>query len=127
MAVIVVDTEWDVTRRIGWDESEDLASHADRVVDALRQNSDVTEVSVEASLDSGRASVHLVLDTWEINRIEFAKALLGVAIRSAGGQHIDLLPNAEVEGSNVDRAQWSPLRGPTWKLRHFATGAGDDA
>lgn len=126
MAVILVDTEWDITRRIGWGDSEDLAVHIDRVVEAVKQNSDVTEVTLEANLDSGRTSVHAVFDTWEINRIEFAKAVLGVAIRSGGGQHLGLLPAVESEGSNVDRDQWSALRGPTWRLRQFTTGTGDE-
>lgn len=126
MAVIAVETEWDITRRIGWGGSDELAGHVDRVIEGLRQNSEVTEVSVEANLDSGRASVHLTIDTWEPNRIEFAKAVLGVAIRSGGGQHLGLLPHVEAEGSNLDRAQWSSLRGPTWKLRRFTTGRSDE-
>lgn len=125
MAVIEVDTEFDITRRVGWGDTEDLADHIDRVVEAVRQNADITSVTVEADLDSGRASFHMVFDTWELNRLEYAKAVLGVAIRAGGGQHLGLLPTVESEGSNVDRDQWSPLRGPTWQLRRFATATGD--
>jgi hypothetical protein len=117
--------EFDVTRRIGWDETEDLASHLDRVVDVLRQNDDIVGIEADANLDSGRASLSVQFESWEPNRNDHARAVLGVAIRAAGGQHVGFLSDLEAAGTNVDKTQWTPLKGPMWRCRRAVVESGD--
>jgi len=127
MAVFVLETEFDVTRRVGWDETEDLATHMDGVIEVLRQSNDVRGVVADANLDTGRVSLEVTFDSWEPNRNEHARVVLGVAIRSAGGQHLGLLPEAEASGMNVEKEGWSPLRGAMWRCRKAVLKSNDGA
>lgn len=121
----MVTSEFDVTRRVGWDGTEDLAQHLDAVAERLRQSTDVTSIETDAHLDTGRVHLTIQFTSWEINRLEHSRAVLGVAIRGAGGRHEGLLHEVEFSGSGADKASWSPLRGATWTLRRFDLDSGD--
>lgn len=121
MTTYELDVEFDITRRIGWSD-EDLADHIDDVFDRLRQATGVLSMDAEADLDTGRSHIairyrSLVEDDHE----QLGRSLLGVAIRSSGGDHRGLLPFAQEAAVKPDRNQWSGLRTPTWNVRQVNT------
>ncbi|KAA3641086.1 MAG: hypothetical protein DWP92_01865 [Armatimonadetes bacterium] len=119
MTEYMIDGEFDVRRRLGWDDSDDLATHLDEVAEVLTRNSEVTRVETEGNLDSGRVYLKIYLDSWEINRVEHSRSVVGVAIRAAGGRHDGLLPEREVSGGGAEKGLWSPFWGATWTVRRF--------
>jgi hypothetical protein len=121
-----VVSEFDVNRRVGWDGTEDLAHHIDTVVDLLHQSDAVTGIEVDADLDTGRVRLAMSLTSWENNRAEHSRAIVGVAIRGARARHEGLLPELEISGAGADDAAWSGLRGPTWRLLRFELDSSDD-
>lgn len=119
MAEYIIEGEFDVTRRVGWDGSEDLASHLDDVAEVLTRNTEVTRVETDGNLDSGRVHLRIHLDSWEINRVEHSRSAVAVAIRAAGGRHAGLISEREASGGGAEKDLWSPLRGATWTMRRL--------
>jgi hypothetical protein len=122
----VVISEFDVVRRVGWDGTEDLAHHIDNVVDRLRQSSDVKGIEADADLDTGRLRMTIRFASWEMNRADHARAVVGVAIRAASARHQGLLPELEFSQPGADKGSWSALRGAMWRVRRFEIDSGDD-
>ncbi len=117
MAEYIIDGEFDVNRRLGWDDSDDLAKHLDEVAEILTRNSEVIRVETDGNLESGRVHLKIHLDSWEVNRVEHSRSVVGVAIRAAGGRHEGLLPEREVSGGGAEKELWSPFWGATWTVR----------
>ena len=117
MPSYTLSCEFDVTRRVGWDD-DDLGRHIDDVFDRLQQGSGMTGMEAEADLDTGRATVTMSYDVDRSTDAEHhGRAMLGVAIRSSGGGHSGLLPFGEEAHMKPQRGQWSGLRTPTWNVR----------
>ena len=117
MVAYSVHCEFDVTRRIGWNDTDDLARHIDTVVETLRQGEAARRVEVNANLETGRVILDMDLESSEMNRVSHARAVLAVAIRSSGGRHSGVLPDLEKTGRGAEPPSWSALRGATWLAR----------
>jgi hypothetical protein len=126
MLDFAIISEFDVTRRVGWDGTDDLASHIDTVVDLLRQSHEVKAIEADANLDTGRLRLMIRFHSSEVNRAAHLRAVVGVAIRAASGRHEGLLPEFEFSSAGADKGSWSALRGPTWSVRRFEIDSGDD-
>lgn len=109
--------EFDITRRINWSD-EELGVHIDAVMDSLHQAEGVDGVTAEANLDSGRTTMWIRFSTVEEDVQHYARAVLGVAVRANGGEHVGLLPLGEEGVFRAGRNQWSGLRTPSWKVRN---------
>ena len=112
--------EFDVARRIGWDD-DDLARHVDDVLDTLRQGQGVLSMDIDAHMDTGR--VHLCVRFESLTTEDpqhHGSLLLGVAIRKSGAMHQGLLPLSEEAVLRPERGQWSGLRTPVWNVRQLA-------
>jgi len=112
-----LDCEFDVMRRIGWSDDE-LGEHIDSVFERLRQSAEVRRIESEADLDTGRASLNIGFQSWELNHSLHARTVLSVAIRASGARHENILSVSEeskLMGSKTE--SWSALRGATWRLR----------
>ena len=109
--------DFDITRRVGWDE-DDLGLHIDQVFDRLQQGAGVTGMQAEADLDSGRTSVQVSYEADLTTDAEHhGRTVLGVAIRSCGGGHNGLLPFGEEAHVKPENQHWSGLRTPSWNVR----------
>lgn len=122
MARYQLTLDVDITRRIGWSD-EDLAVHIDEVFERLHQATGAVAVDCSADLDTGRAGMALRFDADADADDDghAGRALIGVAIRSCGGEHRGLLPFAEEASLKPERNQWSGLRTPLWTVRSGAT------
>ncbi|MEZ5176183.1 MAG: hypothetical protein R2823_08275 [Acidimicrobiia bacterium] len=119
MADYTLVAEFDVIRRVGWQGSDDLANHLDAVTERLRQSNDVRRIESGADLDTGRVTLEVDFEAWNINRNEHSRSVLAVAIHAAGGRHRGLIAGRESEFIEPGDGSWSALRGATWTTRKF--------
>ena len=126
MLDFAVISEFDVTRRVGWDGTDDLARHIDAVVELLRQSHEVNGIEADANLDTGILRLVIRFHSWEMNRAEHSRAVVGVAIRATSARHEGLLPELEFRSAGADKGSWSALKGATWSVRRFEIDSGDD-
>jgi hypothetical protein len=126
MQMYSLECEFDITRRVGWNEDE-LGEHIDDVVAFLRQSSDVTGIEITADLENGRTTATIDFASWEMKLREHATSTVGVAIRAAGGKHQGLLPFAEEAHMKQDGRGWSALKSPTWLLRRAELARDDES
>jgi hypothetical protein len=118
MGTYQLGCEFDIVRRIDWTD-EELGEHIDTVFDRLHQAEGVQSVEAEANLDSGRTTLSMTLSTLDDDPRHIACGVLGVAIRSCGGDHVGLLPLGEEAVVKPYRNSWSGLRTPTWRIRQI--------
>jgi hypothetical protein len=116
MGTYRLECEFDIMRRINWSD-EELGRHIDGVFERLHQSDVVRGVAAQADLDSGRATVSMIIATFDDDPRHLACVVLGVAIRSCGGEHVGLLPLGEEGVLRPERNQWSGLRTPSWMVR----------
>jgi len=117
--------EFDVVRRIGWDD-ESLGEHIDDVFERLRRADGVRSMDAEADLDTGRTHLTLRYVTFADDPQQHGRVMLGVAIRSCGGGHNGLLPFGAEAALKPERNQWSGLRVPSWNVRQVTFGLEPD-
>ncbi|MEN8041066.1 MAG: hypothetical protein ABFR95_06140 [Actinomycetota bacterium] len=116
MTTYELTCEFDIARRIGWSD-EELGLHIDMVFERLHQADGIEKAEAQADLDSGRATIALMVATDDPEPQRVACASLAVAIRSCGGGHQGLLPLREEAVLRPGRNSWSGLRIPTWTVR----------
>ena len=121
MSMYELSCEFDVARRIGW-EDDAVAQHVDDVLDRLRQGQGVRSMSVEANMDTGRVELVVGFDSLIADDPQHHGALMiGVAIRASGGMHQGLLPLSEEAVLRPEIGQRSGLRTPIWNVRRLST------
>lgn len=113
--------EFAISRRVAWEDSDEVRRHIDAVVDALHGYEDVLEVEVEADLIDGRVRMLLICAVLPDEDADLCtRRAAAAAIRQCGGRHDGLLPLEEESREKANRNAWSGLRTPRWEPRRFA-------
>jgi len=110
-----------VTRRVEWEDGDEIRRHLDEVVDALHDYEEVLEVEVDVDLSQGRVRMSLICAVLPDEDADLCvRRAAAAAIRQCGGRHDGLLPLAEEARVRANVNAWSGLRTPRWEPRRFA-------